>query len=108
MLAPMSELTGFTFTFTQLQSSHLYELFKARHMFDYEQLAGKAFLKDRYKRLASYTWTDKGIKLTIVAIDKKVDLGKYEGEVETEQEYNKKIIEVKQIFGNSFIFLNYI
>ena len=46
-------------------------------MFDYESMAGDAFIKDRKKRLKSYEWTYTGIKFTIPDIDKEMDLGKY-------------------------------
>ena len=76
-------------------------------MFDYEKTAGQAFMKDRNSRLKSYEWTNTGIKLTISDINKKMDLGNYQGEVETDQDYNTKAIEVKEIFGQSFICLDY-
>ena len=72
-------------------------------MFDYEKLAGQAYVKDRFKRLQSYEWMNTGIKFTIPDIDKKIDLGKYQGHVETEQEYSKITIEIKEIFGQSFM-----
>ena len=94
-----------TFSFIQLQSFHLYEMSNVRHMFDYEKTAGQAFMKDRNNRLKSYEWTNTGIKLMIPDINKNMDLGNYQGEVETDQDYNKIAIEVKQIFGQSFIWI---
>ena len=77
-------------------------------MFDYEKLAGKALMKDRDNRLKSYEWTDTGIKFMIPDINKTLDLGKYVGGVETKHNYKKKTIEIKQIFGQSFICLDYL
>ena len=68
-------------------------------MFDYEKTAGQVFLKDRYNRLQSYTWTNTGISLTIPGIDRNFDLGKYEGDVEKGREYKTQAVEIKQIFG---------
>ena len=68
-------------------------------MFDYETYTGKAFIKDRGNRLKSYEWTDTGIKFMIPDINKNLDLGKYVAEVETEHNYKRKTIEIKQIFG---------
>ena len=72
-------------------------------MFDYERIAGQAFMKDSYNRLTSYEWTDTGIKLMIPDIDKEKDLGKYQGDVETENDHQQRIIEVKKIVGKLFI-----
>ena len=68
-------------------------------MFDYESVAGKAFVKDENHRLKFYNWTDTGITLTIPQINNTTDLGKYEGEVATGSDGNKAIIEIKEIFG---------
>ena len=75
-------------------------------MFDYESIAGQAFLKDN--RIKSYEWTDTGINLTIVDIDKNLDLGKYEGEVAIESDYKQHVIEIREILGKSFICFDYI
>ena len=75
-------------------------------MFDYENIAGQAFIKD--KRLKSYEWTDTGIKLTIKDLDKNMDLGKYQGDVSKELNQAQTKIEVKKIFGKSFICLDYL
>ena len=72
-------------------------------MFDFEAVADQAFIKRNEMRLKHYNWTDTGIKFTIPDIDRGKDLGKYEGEVETGPHYNKISIEVKQIFGQSFL-----
>ena len=79
-----------------MQSFHLYELDRARHMFDYEDAAGQAFIQDN--RLKSYEWTDTGIKLMM-----NMDLGKYEGEAATQSDYDRARIEIKNIIGKSFI-----
>ena len=75
-------------------------------MFDYESAAGQAFMKDNYNRLKSYQWTDKGIKLMIPNISKEMDLGKYEGDVDTGKGDNRKQIEVKEIVGQSLFYLD--
>ena len=80
-----------------MQSFHLYELTAGRHLFDYERTTGRAFIKTN--RLKSYEWTPTGIKLTFTEINKKLDLGKYGGEVATDREYKQEMIEVKEIFG---------
>ena len=41
-------------------------------------------------------------------INNKMDLGKYQGEVETEHGYKKQAIEIKEIIGQSFICLYYL
>ena len=86
---------------SQLQSFHLYELTRGQHLFDYENLAGQAFIKGN--RLKKYEWTATGIKLTIPGMKKDVDFGKYGGEVATQTEYEQQVIEIKDIFGQSFI-----
>ena len=68
-------------------------------MFDYERAAGKAFMKDRDHRLKSFKWTNTGIKLTIPKMNKEMDLGKYDGDVDTGSEYKEKVIEVNKIYG---------
>ena len=68
-------------------------------MFDYERASGQAFMKDKYNRLKSYEWTDTGIKLMILDINKEMDLGKYEVYVDNDKEYNQTSMEVKCIFG---------
>ena len=73
-------------------------------MFDYERAAGQAYMKDN--RLKSYAWTDTGIKLTILDIKKEMDLGKYEGDVDIGSVYEQTAIEIKEIFGKSFILLD--
>ena len=77
-------------------------------MFDYENSAGTAFIKDRDNRLKSYEWTDTGIKFLIPDITRKTDLGKYEGEFETEHDYKQETVEIKEIFGQLFICLHYL
>ena len=72
-------------------------------MFDFEAVADQAFIKSNEMRLKYYSWTETGIKFTIPDIDKERDLGKYEGEVQTGPHYNKISIEVKQIYGQSFL-----
>ena len=72
-------------------------------MFDYESVAGKAFIKDKNSRLKSYNWTDTGIKLMIPDIDKKKDLGKYKGDVATKRENSQNIIEIKEIHGELLV-----
>ena len=72
-------------------------------MFDYEYLAGKAFIKD--KRLKSYDWTDTGIMLWIPNIDNKNDLGKYQGDVATEEQNSQNVIAITKIFGKIFLSL---
>ena len=72
-------------------------------MFDYEKAAGQAYIKDRFRRLQSYDWTNTGIRFTIPDIDRKMDLGIYEGDVQVEQECIQKTIEIKEIFGQSFM-----
>ena len=67
-------------------------------MFDYEQMAGAAYMKDSHNRLKSYKWTDTGIKLLIPDLDKK-DLGKYQGDVAIGGHGSQKIIEIKEILG---------
>ena len=71
-------------------------------MFDYESATGQAFIKD--KRLKSYSWTNTGIKLTIAGIEKEMDLGKYEGDVDNGEDYKQITIEVKEFFGKSLIY----
>ena len=66
-------------------------------MFDYESAAGQVFVKDSYNRLKSFNWTDTGIIVQIRDINKKMDLGKYAGEVATGEDYNQKIIEIKEV-----------
>ena len=68
-------------------------------MFDYERLAGEAYIKDRYNRLKSYQWTDSGVRFTILDINKEMDLGKYEGEVAMGAHYKQYKIEINKIFG---------
>ena len=79
-------------------------MFTVRHLFDYESAAGQAFIKD--SRLKSFHWTKTGIKLTIPEINKEMDLGKYQCDVDYGPEYDKVSIEVKEIFGQSFIGLD--
>ena len=103
VIDPILEITLFNFLLAKLQSFHLYEVRKGRHMFDYESAAGQAFIKDREKRLKSYNWTATGIKLMIPDIDEEKDLGKYQGEVDIGTDNNQETIEVKEFFGESFI-----
>ena len=77
-------------------------------MFDYESLAGEAFIKDRKKRLKSYEWTDTGVKFVISDINKEMDLGKYSGEVSTGTEFNEKKIEINKILGQALICLDFL
>ena len=70
-------------------------------MFDYEDVAGQAFIKDN--RLTSYELTATGIKLMISDINKNMDLGTYEGEAAIKQDYDKAIIEVSNIIGKLFV-----
>ena len=65
-------------------------------MFDYEN--GNENIKDPYKRLNSHDWIETGIKFKIADINKN-DTGKYQCEVDTGQEYNHAVLEVKEIFG---------
>ena len=88
---------------SQILSFHLYELTRGEHLFDYEKLAGQAFIKGN--RVKKYEWTATGIKLTIPNIKKDVDLGKYGGEVATQKEYKEEVMEIQDIFGQSFICL---
>ena len=87
-----------------MQSFHLYETVRGRHLFDFEDAAGQVFIKDN--RLKAYEWTDTGIKLTITDINKNMDFGKYEGEVTIEGVYDKTIIEVNSIIGKSFVLID--
>ena len=73
---------------------------------DYESAAGQVFMKDQYNRLKNYTWTERGIELTITAIQKEIDSGKYEGYVDIGENYKQKSIEIQNIFGESFIHFN--
>ena len=66
-------------------------------MFDYEQVAGQAFMKGN--RLKSYEWTGTGIKFTILDINRNLDQGKYEGEVAAGLNHKQNIIEVGQFLG---------
>ena len=75
-------------------------------MFDYEIIAGQGYMKD--SRLKSFEWTDTGIKLTILHTHKNLDLGKYEGEVVIGSDYRKSTIEISEILGKSFIYLDYV
>ena len=77
---------------------------KARHLFDYEDVAGQVFIKDN--RLKSFEWTDTGIKLKISDINRKKDLGKYEGEVSTERGFAKANNEVNTIIGKSLVLID--
>ena len=62
-------------------------------------MAGAAYMKDSHNRLKSYEWTATGIKLLISDLDKKKDLGKYQGDVAIGGHGSQKIIEIKEIIG---------
>ena len=74
-------------------------------MFEFEKITGQGFVNYDERRLTSYQWTETGIKLSILDINKYKDLGKYEAVVTTNQHNTNASIEIKQIVGKSFISL---
>ena len=68
-------------------------------MFEYEDLTGQAVIIDQKSRLKSFHWTETGINFTIPNINKKMDLGIYEGDVAQGEHTGQNTIEVSEIIG---------